>query len=53
MMALAEGLARAGHTPVLVADPEFAPLAQGRGIELKTLSGDIRATTARSDMEGL
>jgi sterol 3beta-glucosyltransferase len=53
MVALAEGLARAGHTPVLVADPEFAPLAEGRGIEFKTLSGDIRATTASADMEAL
>ncbi|WP_369333656.1 glycosyltransferase [Corallococcus sicarius] len=53
MVALAEGLARAGHTPVLVADPEFAPLVAGRGIEFAPLAGDIRATTARADMEAL
>ncbi|MBZ4417377.1 glycosyltransferase [Myxococcus sp. RHSTA-1-4] len=53
MVALAEGLARAGHTPVLVADPAFAPLTEGRGIEFKPLSGDIRATTASSEMEAL
>ncbi|MCP3142302.1 glycosyltransferase [Pyxidicoccus xibeiensis] len=53
MVALAEGLARAGHTPVLVADPEFAPLTVGRGIEFRPLSGDIRSSTASEELKAL
>jgi UDP:flavonoid glycosyltransferase YjiC (YdhE family) len=44
--ALAAGLAAAGHRPVLVADRVATPLVEGRGVELRPLSGDVRALTA-------
>jgi len=43
IVALAQGLVRAGHAARVTASAEFAPLAEAQGVELWPVAGDVHS----------